>query len=173
MNIRQRIFLSLLIALSLMVSIGWCLLEIGYYNAESLTDSQGNELGFNKPLTAELMMGLADAAWHAEWSEWSRCAWSLVCAAMHIWGLFWLWRPSCNSSIARTWFAIQTLFFFPGLLGLLMWPYLVFSTQPWDGETVSEPTGIFTTATPWLLITWIYLFITRHKASPQPALAAA
>lgn len=171
MNPRQRIFFSLLILISLMVLVGWCLLEVGYANAGPLKDSQGNELGFLKPLTAELMLGLADAAWHAGWSKWSLSAWSLVCGAMHIWGLIWLWRPSSTSSLTRTWFALQTAFFFPGLLGLLVWPHLLFSSQPWDGETVSDISGIFITAGPWLVITWAYLFITRRQTSSQSEMA--
>lgn len=171
MNHRQRIFLSLLIVISLIALVGWCLLKVGYENAGPLKDSQGNELGFNKPLTTELMQGLVAAALNAGWSKWSRCGWSMACAIMHLWGLFWLWRPSCTSSIARTWFALQTVFFYPGLLGLLVWPHLLFSSQPWDGETVSDIADIFVTATPWLLITWTYLFITRRQCSSQLEMA--
>jgi hypothetical protein len=173
MNLRPRIILSLLILSSLLLLIGWCLLEVGYANAGLLKDSQGNQLGFNKPLTLELMQGLAQAAWRVGWHEWSLSAWSLVCAVMHLWGLIWLWRPSCTATFARTWFALQTVFFFPGLLGLLIWPHLLFSPQPWDGETISEPPGIFTTAGPWLLITWAYLFITRRQTAPQPEIACS
>ncbi len=91
MNHRQRIFLSLLIVISLIALVGWCLLKVGYENAGPLKDSQGNELGFNKPLTTELMQGLVAAALNAGWSKWSRCGWSMACAIMHLWGLFWLW----------------------------------------------------------------------------------
>lgn len=171
MNLRPRITLSVLIVISLLVLVGWCSLEVGYFNAGPLKDSQGNELGFNKPLTVELMQGLVQAAWRAPWHEWSRCAWSLACAVMQIWGLIWLWRPSCTSSSSRMWLALQTAFFFPGLLGMLIWPHLLLSAQPWDGETISEPSGIFVVATPWLLITWAYLFITRRQAAPQPEIA--
>lgn len=171
MNTRQRICFSLLIVTSLVALIGWCSLEVGYSTAGPLVDSQGNELGFNKPLTAELMAAMTRAAWHAKWSEWSCCAWSLACAVMHIWGLFWIWSPSGTSSVARTWFSLQTAFFFPGLLGMIVWPHLIFSSQSWDGETVSDIADIFITATPWLLLTWSYLFITRRKAASQPTLA--
>ena len=167
MNPRSRLLLTTLILASLAVLAGWCLLAVGYDSAGSLSDSQSNELGFNKPLTAELIQGLLAAALRPSalprW--WSIAGWPLVCSVMHCWALVILWTNRQPKPWHRVWFAVQNAYFFPGFLGLLAWPMMLLSTQPWDGETISDIDPTMIATTPWLLVTWVYLYLTWPPSS--------
>ncbi len=169
MNPRSRLRLTVLILASLTVLVGWSLLAVGYESAGALIDSQGNELGFNKPLTLELVRGMILAALSPHsLPHWHIAAWSLFCAGMQCWALLILWTNPRPKAWHRVWFAAQSAFFYPAFIGLLGWPIVLFSTQPWDGETISDIAPIIMSAAPWLPVTWLYLWLTR---SPSPALS--
>jgi hypothetical protein len=166
MNTRNRVLLTTLILASLTVLVGWSLLAVGYESADPLTDSQGNELGFNKPLTLELIGGLIAAALSpASLPHWSSEGWSSLCAGIQCWALVILWTSLQPKPWHRIWFATQTALFFPGFCGLLVWSVMIFSNETWDGETISDIAPIMMTAAPWLPVTWLYLWITRSAAS--------
>ncbi len=166
MNQRSRLLLTILILASLVVAVGWSLLAVGYEAAVAITDSRGNELGFNKPLTLELACGVVMAAMSpASIPHWHIAGWSLICAGMHCWALAIIWTRRRPKAWHYVWFAAQTALFYPGFIGLLGWPMLIIINQSWDGETISDIAPIIMSAAPWLPVTWLYLWIERKPSS--------
>lgn len=166
MNPRSRLLLTTLILISLSLLVGWCLLAVGYEASRGIIDSQGHPLGFNDPLTSELVWSMILAAISpASLPHWHIASWSLLCAAMHCWALLILWTNRQPKPWHRVWLATQTVYFYPGLIGMLAWPMVIFSNQPWDGETISDISPLIMSAALWLPVTWLYLWLTRSPST--------
>ena len=160
MKLKSRIGISALIIASLLLVVGWCCLSVGYDVAirAGLTDSAGNELGFGSPVTGELVVGLLRSAFAPESRKWwAESAYTVAAASMHLPALIVIWSARTPRWWHRLGFALQTVFFFPGLLGFLAWPFV--GCAPWDGETIDDVPQVVMATPLWLLASWIYLLL--------------
>jgi hypothetical protein len=160
-----KLCLSVMMACSLVILSAWLLLSIGYDVSGRLLDSKGNELGFNNPITLELAIGLVNAALtRSTFHEWNANSYTLLCGFIQLVTILLIWLPHVRQKWITSWLGIQSLFFCPGILGLIIWPTFLIG---FDGECVSELPKIIIASTPWLLLTWISLLLIKRTKTPS------
>jgi hypothetical protein len=171
----QRYFLMAAIGLSALLIILATALQTGYENTPyGIRDSQGNPLGFNEPITAELYgILLRNVDWNGfvKYLGW----YGVLCLVLHAIGFIIVGSLHTSQSTWRRMFFLAQLVLFPlGWLGVLFVPLflLMFSTGKLDGEGVSDlPLNLLFTAL-WIAISF-YLAVFHYHFSRSPKLQTA
>jgi hypothetical protein len=141
LNVKQRIILSVLVIISIVLCLFAAGLQSGYEHPIQNADSHGNQLGFNNPLTWELYGVLLKSA--SLISVIQMLGWYGVIYLFFHFAALWLFviNPSIKARrMIASCFFIQVLVFPMSLLGFWFTPFLVssFLTGKIDGETLTD-----------------------------------
>lgn len=180
MNRRSQVIWTLVILASLAFQWLVAVMGAGYYTLAGATDSEGNPLGFNGPITNEhigmmfvqtpISAVLAEAGWYLS-----------VCMVAHLGGLIMIWLAYYRPYWLTTYFGLQTILFPLGWIPLFWFlPVLAvygFFTG-FDGESLTDgPLNLFCTHILWWAISLIAalqslgLADLRRKLKPKLATA--
>jgi len=152
MTRRSQIIWSVLILTSFAFQTAVLLLEAGYYSTPFGTaDSSGNQLGFNNPITNELVWILIGNV-RLDALVGGFRSYFLVGLIAHLVGLGLIWGPSARRT-RLLYFGSQMLIFPLGWLPIFwMGPLVVINCffGTFDGETITDgPLNMF-----WAHVTW-------------------
>ena len=141
MNRRSQVIWTLIILVSLAFQWLGAVLGAGYNRLAGATDSAGNPIGFNDPITNEHVgMMFAQTPISAVFAE---AGWyfSLSMVA-HLGGLAMIWLCSRRPNQLAAYFGVQTILFPLGWLPLLWFVPLAVVYElfaGFDGETLTDP----------------------------------
>lgn len=181
MNRRSQVIWTLVILASLAFQWLVAVLGAGYDHLAGATDSAGNPLGFNDPITNEhigMMFAqtpvakvFAEAGWH-----------SIIFISAHLGGLAMIWLANLRPNRLATYFGLQTILFPLGWIPLFWFvPIIVvsdFFTGSFDGESLTDvPLDFFCTHIIWWAISLVAtlhglaLADHKHEVKFRPAIA--
>jgi hypothetical protein len=171
LNVKQRMILSVLVVISIALCLFAAALQAGYEHPIQNSDSHGNQLGFNNPLTWELYGVLLKSA--SLKSVIQMLGWyGAIYLFFHLVAfLFFTINPSIKANwAAKSFFLLQFLIFPVGYLGLLAFPHYIygFFTGKLDGESLTDfPFPVWCIfQSLWLLISFASGILIWRKIKP-------
>jgi hypothetical protein len=181
---KQRAVLSTLVLISALLCLFAAVLQAGYENPIQDTDSKGNQLGFNNPLTWELYgillksASMKTVASVLGWRGGIFLFFHFVALLFFAVNLPWNARRLSASLVLIQLLTVQ-LFTFPvGLIGIISLPFFLydFFAGKIDGETITDLPLPFWTAfqTLWFVVscaTGVMIWRNKKKISSREAAA--
>lgn len=165
---RTKVLFSVMITSCLLALLVWCWLSAGYSEAARarIHDSSGHYLGFNEPLTFELI-GMILVRTSASAVAKGMSPFSVACMVMQVAALFMLWFRSFRLSQLALYFGIQALLFPQGLIGILVWMSVLVEGP--DGEMIDDVAQSPMTTAPWVfasltITAWLVRCMCRKTA---------
>lgn len=180
MNRRAQVIWTLVILASLAFQWLVAVLGAGYNALAGATDSAGNPIGFNDPITNEhIRMMFARTPITAVFAE---AGWYFsLCMVAHLGGLAMIWLSSRRPNRLAAYFGLQTILFPLGWWPLFwLLPYAVVQSlfQNFDGESIGDgPFNLVWSNVLWwaisLIITLRSLAAADRRRKLKPTLATA